>query len=77
MDRRLAVAILIFINVLWGSSYGITKVVLAEIPPVLFGALRWIIGAFYCGRFSFGCGTDSRRAANQRWRASLLKTGCA
>lgn len=46
MDRRLAVAILIFINVLWGSSYGITKVVLAEIPPVLFGALRWIIGAF-------------------------------
>lgn len=45
MNRRLAVAILIFINVLWGSSYGITKIVLAEVPPILFGAYRWILGA--------------------------------
>lgn len=45
MDRRVAVVILILINILWGSSYGITKIVLAEVPPLLFGALRWILGA--------------------------------
>ena len=45
MNRQLAVVILVCINILWGSSYGITKIVFAEVPPLLFGATRWILGA--------------------------------
>lgn len=42
MKQPWAVLILVFINILWGSTYGITKVALQEIPPSLLGALRWI-----------------------------------
>lgn len=42
MNRTLAVVILVFINILWGSTYAVTKVALLEIPPPLLGALRWI-----------------------------------
>jgi drug/metabolite transporter (DMT)-like permease len=41
MNRNLAVVILVLINVLWGSTYAVTKVALTEIPPPLLGALRW------------------------------------
>ncbi|MFN8444758.1 MAG: DMT family transporter [Caldilineaceae bacterium] len=41
MNRRLAIATLIFINILWGSSYAVSKVALLEIPPTLLGAARW------------------------------------
>lgn len=43
MNQRVAIFTLIFINVLWGSTYGITKVALMEIPPSLLGALRWTL----------------------------------
>lgn len=43
MNRNLAVVILVGINVLWGSTYGMTKVALAEIPPPLLGAFRWTL----------------------------------
>lgn len=42
MNRTLAVFILVLINILWGSTYAITKVALQEIPPPLLGAGRWI-----------------------------------
>jgi drug/metabolite transporter (DMT)-like permease len=43
MNHRVAVATLFFINILWGSTYGMTKVALEEIAPSLLGALRWIL----------------------------------
>lgn len=42
MKQPWGVIILVFINILWGSTYGVTKVALEEIPPTLLGALRWI-----------------------------------
>ncbi|MEZ4728240.1 MAG: DMT family transporter [Caldilineaceae bacterium] len=42
MNRTVAVVILVFINILWGSTYAVTKVALQEIPPPLLGAGRWI-----------------------------------
>lgn len=42
MKQPWGVIILVFINILWGSTYGVTKVALEEIPPSLLGALRWI-----------------------------------
>jgi len=43
VNRKLAVALLILANVLWGSSYAVAKVALREIPPPLLGALRVIL----------------------------------
>jgi drug/metabolite transporter (DMT)-like permease len=43
MNRNFAIFVLVFINILWGSTYGITKVALEEIPPPLLGAMRWIL----------------------------------
>lgn len=40
MDRRFALLALIFVNVLWGSAYAVTKVALLELPPTLLGAFR-------------------------------------
>lgn len=42
MKRTWAVLILVFINILWGSTYGMTKVALLEIAPPLLGAFRWL-----------------------------------
>ncbi|MEZ4867568.1 MAG: DMT family transporter [Caldilineaceae bacterium] len=41
MNRHFGVLVLVFINILWGSTYAITKVALEEIPPPLLGACRW------------------------------------
>jgi drug/metabolite transporter (DMT)-like permease len=43
MTQIKSVLVLIFINILWGSTYGMTKIALAEIPPPLLGAFRWIL----------------------------------
>ncbi len=43
MNRKVAIALLVFANVLWGSSYVVAKVALKEVPPPLLGALRVIL----------------------------------
>lgn len=43
MNRTVAVGILVGINILWGSTYAVTKVALLEIPPPLLGAMRWTL----------------------------------
>jgi drug/metabolite transporter (DMT)-like permease len=40
VNRNVAIALLVFANVLWGSSYVVAKVALLEVPPPLLGALR-------------------------------------
>src|SRR5262245_22732693 len=40
LNRKLAIALLVFANVMWGSSYAVAKVALEELPPPLLGALR-------------------------------------
>jgi drug/metabolite transporter (DMT)-like permease len=40
LNRKLAIALLVFANVMWGSSYAVVKVALEELPPPLLGALR-------------------------------------
>ena len=39
MNRRFALVALIFINILWGSTYAVTKVALQELSPTLLGVL--------------------------------------
>jgi drug/metabolite transporter (DMT)-like permease len=40
LNRKLAIGLLVFANVMWGSSYAVAKVALEELPPPLLGALR-------------------------------------
>jgi drug/metabolite transporter (DMT)-like permease len=40
VNRKTAIFLLVFANVLWGSSYVVAKVALREVPPPLLGALR-------------------------------------
>jgi drug/metabolite transporter (DMT)-like permease len=40
LNRKLAIALLVFANIMWGSSYAVVKVALEELPPPLLGALR-------------------------------------
>jgi drug/metabolite transporter (DMT)-like permease len=45
MSRKVAIGLLILANVLWGSSFVVAKVALAEVPPPLLGALRVILAS--------------------------------
>src|SRR5262249_23252494 len=45
MSRKVAVFLLVFANILWGSSYVVAKVALEEVPPPLLGALRIILAS--------------------------------
>lgn len=45
MNRKTAVGLLVFANVLWGSSYVVAKIALEEVPPPLLGALRVILAS--------------------------------
>lgn len=47
MNKRLtAIILLIVAMVIWGSAFAVTKASLAEVPPVLFAFLRYIIASF-------------------------------
>jgi drug/metabolite transporter (DMT)-like permease len=43
VNRKVAILLLVFANILWGSSYVVAKVALREVPPPLLGALRVIL----------------------------------
>ncbi|MEP7190675.1 MAG: EamA family transporter, partial [Roseiflexaceae bacterium] len=45
MNRKTATFLLVFANVLWGSSYVVAKIALEEVPPPLLGALRVILAS--------------------------------
>ncbi|HEX9921977.1 MAG TPA: EamA family transporter [Anaerolineae bacterium] len=49
MSRNAAIGLLICANMLWGSSYVVTKVALAEIPPPLLAALRFSLATALIG----------------------------
>ncbi|MFN8486755.1 MAG: DMT family transporter [Caldilineaceae bacterium] len=69
MDRRLALLVLIFVNVLWGSAYAVTKVALLELPPTLLGAFRVTLSAILLWLIQFWLAKPKRSA--------LHKTGFA
>jgi drug/metabolite transporter (DMT)-like permease len=49
MSRTVAIWLLIGANLLWGSSYVVTKVALTEIPPPLLAALRFSLATVLIG----------------------------
>lgn len=65
MSRRFALVALIFINVLWGSTYAVTKVALQELSPTLLGALRVGIGTLLLWLIQFGLARGNRSDANK------------
>ncbi|MFE7717901.1 DMT family transporter [Nocardia rhizosphaerihabitans] len=51
IDRRtgLSVAAVLAAALIWSSSFAVTKVVLAEVPPMTVGALRFVLAAAILG----------------------------
>lgn len=46
MNKRLsAIILLIVAMIIWGSAFAVTKASLAEVPPVLFAFLRYVIAS--------------------------------
>jgi drug/metabolite transporter (DMT)-like permease len=45
VNHKLAVGLLVFANVLWGSSYVVAKIALEEVLPPLLGALRVLLAS--------------------------------
>ncbi len=47
--RGLSVAAVLGAALIWSSSYAVTKVVLAEVPPMTLGAVRFVLAAAVLG----------------------------
>ncbi|SEF34214.1 Permease of the drug/metabolite transporter (DMT) superfamily [Amycolatopsis pretoriensis] len=47
--RGLSVAAVLAAALIWSSSFAVTKVVLAEVPPMTLGALRFVLAAAVLG----------------------------
>lgn len=46
MNKRFsAIILLVIAMIIWGSAYAVTKASLAEVPPVLFALLRYLIAS--------------------------------
>src|SRR4051794_20093955 len=56
---------LVFVNVLWGSAYAVTKVALAEFSPTLLGALRVILGTILLWLIQLWLARRNRAADNK------------
>ena len=65
MNRKVAIGLLVFANVLWGSSYVVAKVALQEVPPPLLGALRVILTAAILWPFLIWRSQAGRMAARR------------
>ncbi|WP_410569993.1 DMT family transporter [Amycolatopsis sp. cmx-4-61] len=64
---RLSVAAVLGAALIWSSSFAVTKVALAEIPPMTLGALRFVLAAAILG-VVVHVGPDRRRLPAPRER---------
>jgi len=70
-QRRLLVLCLAIVYFVWGTSYAATRVGVLHLPPLLFGALRFLIGG--AGLTAIAMARGFRLAAlHGRWRDLLL-----
>jgi len=65
VNRRFAFVALIFINILWGSTYAVTKVALQELSPTLLGVLRFGIGTLLLWLIQLGLAWGNRAGVNK------------
>lgn len=73
MNKRLsAIVLLVVAMIIWGSAYAVTKASLAEIPPVLFALLRYIIASILLAAFVVFSGKLARIPRPIPWIAIVL-----
>jgi drug/metabolite transporter (DMT)-like permease len=73
MNKRLsAIILLVVAMIIWGSAYAVTKASLAEIPPVLFALLRYIIASILLAAFVIFSGELARIPRPVPWIAVFL-----
>ncbi|MBE8516521.1 DMT family transporter [Amycolatopsis sp. H6(2020)] len=71
---RLAVAAVLGAALIWSSSFAVTKVALAEVPPMTLGALRFVLAAAILG-VVVHTGPDRRRLPSPRERLFIGLAG--
>ncbi|MEU4546934.1 DMT family transporter [Nonomuraea dietziae] len=76
-DQRgpgLAVTAILAAALIWSSSYAVTKVALAEIPPMTIGALRFVLAAVILGVVAHAS-QDRRRLPSRRQKLFIGLAG--
>ncbi|MGC7102845.1 DMT family transporter [Amycolatopsis lurida] len=71
--RWLAVAAVLTAAVIWSSSYAVTKVALADVPPLTIGALRFVSAALVLGVIVHA--RRDRVAPTRRQKARIAAAG--
>lgn len=71
--RWLAVAAVLTAAVIWSSSYAVTKVALADVPPLTIGALRFVGAAVLLGMIVHA--RRDRVAPTRRQKARIAAAG--
>ncbi|MDQ7803188.1 DMT family transporter [Amycolatopsis sp. A133] len=72
--RGLAVAAVLGAALIWSSSFAVTKVVLAEVPPMTLGALRFVLAALILA-VAVHAGPERRRLPAPRERLFIGLAG--
>lgn len=73
MNRRLSAIILLVVAVIiWGSAFAVTKASLAEVPPVLFAFLRYVIASVLLAVFVVFSGKLAKIPRPVPWTAIAL-----
>ncbi|MEV7095764.1 DMT family transporter [Amycolatopsis sp. NPDC051045] len=69
-----SVAAVLGAALIWSSSFAVTKVALAEVPPMTLGALRFVLAALILG-VAVHTGPDRRRLPSPRQRLFIGAAG--
>ncbi len=73
MNKRLsAIILLIVAMIIWGSAFAVTKASLAEVPPVLFAFLRYVIASVLLAVFVVFSGKLTKIPRPVPWTAIAL-----
>jgi len=75
VNRKIAIGLLVFANVLWGTSYVVAKVALQEVPPPLLGALRVVLASLILWPLLIWRSRSGR--AGTRWLIEPIRLGDA
>lgn len=73
MNKRLsAIILLVVAMIIWGSAFAVTKASLAEVPPVLFALLRYLIASILLIAFVVFGGKSAKMPRPVPWFAIVL-----
>ena len=70
-QRRLLVLCLAAVYIIWGTSYAATRIGVLNLPPLLFGGVRFVLGGLLLTAVAFWRGFRLRQAKGH-WRELII-----